>query len=186
MSQIRRELNLYVSNVRDAALIPKDVLRRAAVLLGQMTVEANRKMIIDGRNRNGSKHPSPSAKWRKRKAKIIRTGLPKGYGVRKTRYAATSPNDTGRLSGRLVADLAYKNPRVKVGPNEIDFYVEIVIKSPRSEEINGYLEDLGFDMIGPPKAGTAEGRRYRTDTVRAVLDFIGANARAKGVIVETK
>lgn len=179
---VRQQLNAYFSGIRDTKLLPRELLDRAASYMGTLAVEENRAMIIARLGRDGRPLPEPSPKYRTRKAKMIRGKLPRGE--RRTRYAATSPDDAGRLSGRLVLDIAYGKTRIRRGVHDIDLYVDIILKSPRSNKIHGYLQAKGFNMIGLAAAGTNLGRQQRKRILRAVNEYLKLGAKAKGVLLE--
>lgn len=166
----------------DAELLPNDVLRRAGHLAGQLAVRENRLAILSKQGKR-SELPRPTQRYKRRKDKMARGKLPKG-SPRRTQYAAKEGDDRGRLSGRLVSDIAYKGVKVQKGANELDIYVDIVIKGERSNRIYGYLQELEFDMIGLASPGTALGKMQRRRILAGVKEFLKLNARARGVLLE--
>lgn len=169
------ELRADFRQIKGSIGLTRGILDTAAQKAAEATRQEERRRVMLGLDRSGRRAKGPSASYRKRKASIIAGKKPRkdsidGKPYRKTRFAATSVQDVGRLSGRTLFERTARavKGKSKWDGKKIELQYVIGFASPRSHRVAELLRRRGLDMYGPAKPGTKAGR----EELQAVTDVV--------------
>lgn len=185
------ELRADFRQIKGSIGLTRGILDTAAQKAAEATRQEERRRVMLGLDRSGRRAKGPSASYRKRKASIIAGKKPKkdsidGKTYRKTRYAATSAGNVGRLSGRTLFERTARSVKGKSrwDGKKIELQYVIGFASPRSARVAELLRSRGLDMYGPARPGTKAGR----EELKAVEEVVGGviNNAVKGRITQRR